>query len=249
MLWLLAGDSARAQTQSLFGSGGPRAQSRSSAGLSSSPQAGRSAATSMAGGGGLAAPGGGGLAAPGGRGAATAASGGGSFSGPQLSDVGSLSQMAVGNTGGFVGQSNTGTFVGNRMAGQQSLSAMQPSFTAPRGGGRNAFGGNVNPPQPQSAGETRTFRPQYRIGFDFTPRPAPEVAQRVEAQLSRLTSTTPALAGVQVAIDEAGVAEIRGQAPSEDARRLIENIVRLEPGVRSVTNLMEVAPASADGTR
>jgi hypothetical protein len=68
------------------------------------------------------------------------------------------------------------------------------------------------------------------------------VQRRAAVQADRLSSTNPALAGLQINVSDLGVAEIRGQAPTQDARLLIENLVRLEPGVSEVTNLVEVVP-------
>lgn len=160
---------------------------------------------------------------------------------PQLNQLGQLSSQAVGNGTGFVGQQNQGAFIGNRMAGTGGMSMMQPSFGA-LGGGRGGSDFNSQNSASQGSSSTRAFRPRYRVAFDFQP-PSGDVARRTAVQADRLTASNPALSGLQIDVSDEGIAEIRGQAPTQDARRLIENLVRLEPGVRQVTNLVEVVPA------
>lgn len=237
-----ATDSAWAQSQSLFTGSSTSNSARSSSQSSSLSGVGY----------GMQAPGTGGGQGAGGTGGATGSSG--TFGGPTLNDLGSLSSQSVGRGTGFVGQSGA-AFIGNRMSGATGSGAMQ-SFGTRGGGGRGGtggFGGNGgfgagasdfnNQNQSQyGATQQRPFRPRYRIGFEYKPAAA-NIAQRVAVQANRLTIRNPAFAGLDIRVNEDGVAEIRGQAPTDDARRLIENVVRLEPGVRSINNLVEVAPA------
>ena len=230
---------ASAQSQSLFGSNSPISQSgrsMSSSGGTSGTSTGNSAfssATQAAGG------------QQGGFGQQSGAAGNGTaFTGPQLNQVGNLSQQAVGNTTGFVGANTQGSFVGNRMAGQAGLGSAGPTFS-PLGGGD--FSQDFNQDFNQSGrgqSSTRQVRPRYRLGFEVPAAPAAEISTRIDVQLSRLTESNPQFAGVQIAINEEGIAELRGAAPTEDASRLIENIVRLEPGVRGVDNQLVVPPTA-----
>lgn len=220
-------DSAFAQSQSLFGSNGPISQSNS--GRSSRSTTGTSGLTGRN-------TGTQGLGGQGGLGQQS--TGAGQFTGPQFDAMGSLSNSATGTGTGFVGQTNQ-AFVGNRLAGQAGVAAPGPTFTAPSGG-------EFDPEsfrQQQGGGQssTRQIRPRYRVSFDFERAPAAEIANRVETQLTRLQSSNPALAGIDIQIDANGVAVVRGQAPDVDTSRLIENIVRLEPGVRGVDNQLDVA--------
>jgi hypothetical protein len=220
---------ASAQSQSLFGSNSPISQSgRSQSGSSRSSTSAASSALGSASQGIGGQQSGLGQSGIGGEGTA--------FAGPQLNEVGSLSQQAVGNTTGFVGANTQGAFVGNRMAGQTALSSAGPTFG-------NLGGNDFDPNQSGSGqGTTRQVRPRYRLGFDFAPAPAAEITSRIDVQLSRLTDSNPQFAGVQITINDEGIAELRGEAPTEDASRLIENIVRLEPGVRGVDNQIAVSP-------
>ena len=67
-------------------------------------------------------------------------------------------------------------------------------------------------------------------------------------QADRLRTSNPALSGLQIDVNDEGTAEIRGKAPTQDTRMLIENLVRLEPGIREVTNLVEVVPTPPAAT-
>jgi hypothetical protein len=157
-----------------------------------------------------------------------------------LNEVGTLSQQSIGNTTGFVGANTQGTFVGNRMAGQAGLGSTAPTFSGLGGGGD--FNQNNFNQSGSGQSSTRQVRPRYRLGFEYPRAPAAEVTSRIDVQLSRLTESNSQFAGVQIAINPEGIAELRGAAPSEDASRLIENIVRLEPGVRGVDNQITVPP-------
>lgn len=216
-----AAQNASAQSTSLFGSSGSQSPSGGSGGLQS--------------GGGL--QGGGGNGQSGGRSGA-----GGAFSGPQLNQTGGMNAQSVGRGTGFVGQQNQGAFVGQRLAGTGGGAAAPPSLS-----GLGALGGGSNfnnsSGSQQAASNRKGFRPRYRLGFQYQPAAA-LVSRRAETQVSRLGANNPNLSGLRIVVDDEGVAEISGQASSDDARRLIENLVRLEPGVRRVTNLVEVAPAA-----
>lgn len=222
--------SASAQSQSLFGNSGPVGQSgasRTSSGTLSTT--GRSTATQGVGGQG-------GTGSATGIGGQSNTSGSATGGGAQLNELGTLSGNAVGNSTGFVGQTNQG-FAGNRLAGQTATVAPGPTFTLPSGGSFDPSSFQNNSGQ----SSTRQIRPRYRVSFDAGTFAPAEVTSRIETQIARLSARTPALAGVTIAIDDKGIAELRGTAPDRDTSRLIENIVRLEPGVRGVDNQLDVA--------
>jgi hypothetical protein len=156
--------------------------------------------------------------------------------------TGDLSAQAVGNSSGFVGAGNGG-FVGDRMAGASAMSMLQRAAFGALGAGRGSDFNSQNQSQ-QGPSATRNFRPRLRVGFEYTPS-ATTVSERAAATMTRLTTRNPALADLQINVDDAGMAELRGTAPNAEARTLIENVVRLEPGVRGVTNLIVVAPPAA----
>jgi hypothetical protein len=62
----------------------------------------------------------------------------------------------------------------------------------------------------------------------------------VQTRFEALATRRPDLAGVSFALDASGVARLRGSVASEEARRLAEALVRLEPGVRQVENGLSI---------
>lgn len=229
-----ASSSASAQSTSLFGNSGPRANSSTAGSTSSGRQSS---------GGGMQSASGAAGARSGGGGAAAGSGSSDAFQGPQLGETGDLSAQSVGRTGGFVGGASGG-MVGDRLAGTTGATATQrPNFGALGSGGGSDFN-SQNRPQ-QGASSTRNFRPRYRVGFEYTPS-ASDVSVRTAATIGRLTSRNPALSGLEIVVDDAGMAEVRGTAPTAAARKLIENVVRLEPGVRQVTNLVVIAPPAPE---
>jgi hypothetical protein len=134
---------------------------------------------------------------------------------------------------GFIGAAgNNGRVVGLQNAGQSAGNFQQTNF-GNLGGGR---GGQMT----QQQTITRPIRPQFRVSFPVTPVATPAVEARLAQQISNLN--VPGLAGLAVQLDDSGVARLSGIAESEDQRRLMEAFVRLEPGVRSIDNQIQVAP-------
>ncbi|REJ95885.1 MAG: BON domain-containing protein [Planctomycetota bacterium] len=159
---------------------------------------------------------------------------------PQIStELGALSSMV--GQGSFVGQGNTAQgFVGSRQAGTQTQGASNRNFSASGFSGGDDFN-QFNQQQGQGPSSRRRIQPQYRIAFERPPLATSEVNDRVQQSLSRLSETHPAFDGIDVAVDEAGTVGLRGTVQSDDVRRLVEAIVRLEPGVRDVQNELDIA--------
>jgi hypothetical protein len=106
-----------------------------------------------------------------------------------------------------------------------------------RAGGRNQFG--------QQAGTAANIAPRHRIAFEYT---APGLAQmnaRIGTRIEGFSSRSPAFAGVNVVVNEQGQATLQGTVPTNNSRRLAENLIRLEPGVRSINNELAVAPTES----
>ncbi len=69
----------------------------------------------------------------------------------------------------------------------------------------------------------------------------------MQVHLQQTLGTRVRLNGLKIQVDQNGVVVLRGQVESEHARRLAENLVRLEPGVREVRNELQVArPGSSE---
>jgi osmotically-inducible protein OsmY len=154
---------------------------------------------------------------------------------------------------GLVGRADTaGRLVGSANAGQQNFgtgsNALGQQFgTRSRGLNRqsnlfggmgdDAFGGSGNG---TNANGYRVPIPQQKVAFEYRERPAPEVSQRISTQLDKVSQRL-AIRGIALSVDE-GTVTLRGSVKSEGDRRLAEQLVRLEPGVRQVVNELAVTP-------
>ena len=72
-------------------------------------------------------------------------------------------------------------------------------------------------------------------------------AAQLQSRLERVFSG--AKVGSPDVTVEGDVVTLRGTAPSENRRLVIEKLAELEPGVRQVWNLMTVAPTADEPTR
>ncbi len=132
--------------------------------------------------------------------------------------------------GGFAGRSNT-TFAGSRNAGQGANAGLTPQF--------GQFGNTQqNTTRRGGAGQSnvKRVRPQQRIAFTF---PAANL-ERTRIELSGRFQRLGTVSGADTTISNDGVATLTGTVKDEDARKLAEALVRLEPGVRSVRNELQV---------
>jgi hypothetical protein len=131
-------------------------------------------------------------------------------------------QMMGGNMGGNMNMMGRGNNMGN---------AMNPF------GNRNMMGNAVQQ------------RPAYTISFagGATSMVAPtQLATRLETHLQTLTTLPPSAKNVNVTMDN-DVVVLRGLVGSPAEARIIEAMLRLEPGVYSVRNELQVRGA-ADNT-
>ncbi|MFP6765511.1 MAG: BON domain-containing protein [Planctomycetaceae bacterium] len=101
------------------------------------------------------------------------------------------------------------------------------------------------------ASSTRTIRPSLRLGFTPLRRPSQDVSRavrrsflRLAIRSTRIAETNPALSNVTIVAGKSGALTLQGSVPTRAARRLAENILRMEPGVRKIQNDLTVATAS-----
>lgn len=92
------------------------------------------------------------------------------------------------------------------------------------------------------------IRPSLRIGFYVIRRPATAVNQsldkrfeKLSSRLGQLAETRPAFTGVKFNVGDNGAVVLSGEVESDSARRLAANLIRMEPGIRKVTNALTVA--------
>ena len=190
----------------------------------------------------------------------------GSLTGGNAIDPASLFSSTTGDSGTSFGQlgANDGRFATSALQNA-------PTATSPTGatgqttqgrttnrttrsnqqfnrGGNNAFQQQFNRQFGGRSTTTRTVRPSLRLGFVPPPRPQADLkttaATRftsVSNRAGRIADTNPAFQGVEVAVADNGVVTLTGSVPSEAAGRLAANMLRMEPGVRTVKNELTVA--------
>ena len=203
-----------AQTQSLFGNRGPLGQSTGGS-ATSSPTATTRGAGGAAG------------AGIGGTSALNTQAGTGAIS----TDFGS----------GFVGRSeNTGRLVGNQLVGQQQ-SQQTARFNAGRAGSGRFNAGNFN--QSNSSSRRRMIRPRQRIAFAYRKRGTAAIGKSLKVRFERVPRYRSAFKTVSFEMNAEGRVILKGEVSSEQTRKLAANMVRLEPGVRSIQNELTVKPA------
>ncbi len=156
--------------------------------------------------------------------------------------------QTAGATGAFVGRAMPTEFIGAGQRGAGTQTTRQGQFG--QGGQFGSFGqfgggaGRGGGQQRGGLGSTSTLsraerlRPRHRIAFDFAPVTVDVVRTNLQ---TRFLPTQNQLGGIDVDVDAQGRAILRGTAVSEDARKLAEALARLEPGVRKVTNEIDVA--------
>jgi hypothetical protein len=154
--------------------------------------------------------------------------------------------MGAANSG-FIGR-NSGTFAGNARAGQAGAGARGG---ATRNFSRTGNSGANDLRNSEFAGggkerKTSQVRPRQKVAFEYNVKAAETVAATASVRMDRITLKNPSLKGVAVAVQDNQIV-LRGKVKTPEQARLAENLVRLEPGVRSVRNELEVEqPAVAE---
>lgn len=122
---------------------------------------------------------------------------------------------------------------GNQRTGQQQNNRQQQQNNRQNNNGQND--NNQNGQGQQNQDPKRAIRPQFRVAFDELPRPTTEIRSTLQPRFDSL-SQSPALRGVAYELDAEGVVVLRGIVDTPSQRRLAENVVKLEPGVKKVRN-------------
>jgi hypothetical protein len=155
-----------------------------------------------------------------------------------MMNAGDGSLGATIGTSGFVGQGdNTGRFIGNQNASSQRMLGSGQQFSQ-----LQSLIGNdqFTPDSTSTSSQKQLARPVMRLGFT-PPQPAPLAMQNtIQSRLISLPQLGERAAGVNALADETGRVTLTGRVGSEDDRKLVEMLVRLEPGVRSVQNDLKV---------
>ena len=154
------------------------------------------------------------------------------------------SQLGL-NQNGFLGQGNSQqNFVGRNQAQNNSQNRQNNNNNRGGQGNNGQNDNNQNGQGQQNQDPKRAIRPQLRVAFDELPRPTTEIRSTLQPRFDSL-SQTPTLRGVAYELDAEGVVVLRGTVDTPAQRRLAENVVKLEPGVKKVRNELTLnAPAA-----
>ncbi|MFN9235041.1 MAG: BON domain-containing protein [Planctomyces sp.] len=141
---------------------------------------------------------------------------------------------------GFVGGSGAQNFVGGGMQGNSNRSNRQfQAFQSNQGMMNQGMG---------TTGSPRQIRTALRVNFSSPGarglQTAGQTAPAAQAALQKISARNPQLTGLSVSLNANGVAVLQGTVPSAEASRLAANLLRLQPGVRSVDNQATVEPAA-----
>ena len=163
------------------------------------------------------------------------------------------SGLGGGSTGGVAGNlggGNTG-FAGRNSAGCAGNAGAGQTGGANRGGAtRNFNRGNNSSANNQRNSElgggkdrkTSAVRPRQKVAFEYNIKSNETVAATITTRLDRITSKNPefkSLKGVSVAV-EGDQLVLLGSVQTAEQSRIAENLLRLEPGVRSVRNELRI---------
>lgn len=133
----------------------------------------------------------------------------------------------------FVGQGDT-TFAGTRDVSQLANRDFSPQFNAMNDPSTSQRRAN------STSGNVKRARPQQRISFEY---PKANLV-RTQVELSQRFERLKTVSGADTSISDEGVAVLTGTVVNDEARKLAEALARLEPGVRSVDNQLQVSPAT-----
>jgi len=214
---LLFSDPAAAQTRSLFGSQGSGGNSSSAAGATANSRNGSSVLGSTAG-----------------------------VSGnTNINTEAGATAVSTDFGTGLVGRSdNAGRFVGNQFATELGRGGASASsnrrFARSQTANTRSLGSTNRSSRSGNGSNLGTFRPQQKIAFAYVAPPTSAIGSVVTTRLDKIMSRTRQLRGLNLQINETGQVTLQGRVESAAARRLAENLVRLEPGVRSIRNELTV---------
>lgn len=150
------------------------------------------------------------------------------------------------NQNGFIGGRNQqqGFLGANQRTGQQTNNRQQQQNNRQGGFGQNDPNNMNGQGQQTQTDQRRAIRPSFKVAFDLPQKPATEIRSTLQPRFE-LLSQTPSLRGVAYELDSEGIVVLRGSVDTPAQKRLAENVVKLEPGVKKVRNeltLNEPAP-------
>lgn len=198
--------------------------------------------------GGSGSSGSGGSGSSGGRSGSSTTSGGG---GARVSGGGSSNGGGATITqqqGGFIGGNSGENFIGGNLNGQNGGGQQGGNRRTGGGGGsRQLDQGMMNQLNGGNGGGTAstkpTIRPRLKTAFTYPQTNVGNVVSSNRIRFEKLTVRYPQLNQVQIDSAENGRIILTGTVDSPETAKLAENLMRLEPGVRSIDNQLAVGTA------
>lgn len=218
-----------AQAQSLFGNSGALSSTSNAAGSASRGGSSRTGTGANTGSFGSGSQGGAGRS-----GASGSGLGANSMAQPTF-NTGDGSLGATIGTSGFVGRGdNAGRFIGSQNSTQRRTMNNANQFSQLRNQG-NQNRSNVN-----NTNVRQLMRPQVQLGFEPALSPTVATPSDFHAGLMELPGIGSRAEGVVPSFSGDGVVTLTGTVATEDDRRMMEVLTRMEPGVREVKNELRV---------
>ncbi len=156
--------------------------------------------------------------------------------------LGGQGQNGANANGGLLGRGTNQNGILGRNAQNQGMQGNNlGGGGGGRGGGGNRGGNGLNGlngggGNSGNANQTPIVRPRQKIAFDYKLPSSSAIQSTIEARLTKLSDKRPSLKSVRVAIEDKGEVVLRGEVASADDAKLAENMLRQEPGVRTVRN-------------
>lgn len=200
----------------------------------------------------------------------TFGSGSSSATGNGFGAMGNGGGMGMGQQGmGMGGNQQGGNFLGvnanqflgssaggqNQQGGRNGMNGMNGMGMNGMNGGNRAGGnrGGLNTMNSMMNGmnsgannrQQPMVRPRQKVAFDYPAPKVEEIHTNMNTQLQRIAIKNPGLSNVMLTSEGPGQMVLRGVVKSEADAKLAANLVRLEPGVRSVRSELTFPPENA----
>lgn len=226
-----------AHAQSLFGSSGSSGSSGMSTGSSSGGSRGGTSSSGISSGSSM--MGGSTGSSTGSR--SSSGSGNSSQSG-QGAGIQSSLNTGYGTVGAKIGQSaftgmgTNAAFVGNQNATQRRSNSASQMFSQLQNlANQNRNNNTSNTVQ-------QRMRPTLQLGFAPAAIDSTALQSTLQTNLASIPQLGDRAQNVRSVADSTGVVTLTGTVANEDDRRMMELVMRLEPGVREIRNELKVAP-------
>lgn len=148
---------------------------------------------------------------------------------------------------GFIGRSDD---TQNNFVGRTNTQGATGANTGQnRNFNRATTGGLGNRQNLNNTGQTGPrvpeFRPQLRVAFSAAPLPLNNVQTSMGDSFTRIKERHERLRGVEFQLNPDHSVTLRGEVESAGAKKLVEFMAMLEPGVRTVKNELTIAAQPA----